>query len=161
MTADPDPHRLRPDHHPTPFSAAEIRDAFVPGLELRSLITRAGAEPYILARRNLSADADGGAYEVWTESPEGVALTEREQGRATWLELQEHASMPADATTIDPVEIDLPMGRFEGRRYTRVSGDTVDTFWFAMSLPGAPVRIESRVGGEIRFSSTAIEERRP
>ena len=161
MAGDPDPHRLRPDHHPTPFSAAEIRDAFVPGLEVRSLITRAGAEPYVLVRRNLSADAEGGLYEVWTESPVGVALTEREQGRATWRELQEHASMPADATTIDPVEIDVPMGRFEGRRYTRVRGEAVDTFWFAMSLPGAPVRIESRVGGDIVFSSTAIEERRP
>ena len=71
----------------------------------------------------------------------------RKQGRATWFWLQGHASMPADATTIDTVEIDLPMGRYQGLRYTRVTGDVVDTFWFALSLPGAPVRMESRVGG--------------
>ena len=162
MTSEPDdPHRLRPDHLPTPFSAAEIRDAFLPGREVRTLNLGAGSEPFVRVRRNVSADADGGVYEVWTETPDGVPITEREQGRSTWLELQEHASMPADSTRIDDVTIDVPMGRFEGRRYTRVTGDTVDTFWFAMSWPGAPVRIESRVGDVVVFSSTAIEERRP
>jgi hypothetical protein len=155
-----DPRRLQPDHHPTPFSAAEIRDAFEMGREVRTLMHRAGTEPYVLVRRNLSADDEGGTYVVWTESPDGVRLSEPEQGRSTWLELQGHASMPADATTIEPVEIDLPMGRYEGLRYTRVTGDAVDTFWFALSLPGAPVRIEFRVGDEVVFSSTTIAERR-
>ena len=124
-------------------------------------MARAGAAPYVLVRRNLSADREAGVYEVWTESTDGVPLTEPEQGRSTWLELQGHASMPADATTIDPVEIDLPIGRYQGVRYTRVTGDVVDTFWFALSLPGAPVRIESRVGDEVVFSSTTTALRRP
>jgi len=156
-----DPRRLRPDHHPTPFSAAEIRDAFEVGREVRSLTVRAGAEPYILVRRNLSADHVSGVYEVWTESTDGVRLSEPEQGRSTWLELQGHASMPADATTIDTVEIDLPMGRYQGLRYTRVTGDAVDTFWFALSLPGAPVQMESRVGGQVVLSLTTIAQGRP
>ena len=155
-----DPRRLRPDHHPTPFSAAEIRDAFETGREVRTLTLRAGTEPYVLVRRNLSADHEAGLYEVWAESTDGVRLSEPEQGRSTWLELQGHASMPADTTTIEPVEIDLPMGRYQGLRYTRVTGEGVDTFWFALSLPGAPVRIESRVGDEVVFSSTTIAERR-
>jgi hypothetical protein len=156
-----DPRRLRPDHHPTPFTAAEIRDAFEVGREVRTLTVRAGAEPYVLVRRNLSADHEAGVYEVWTESPDGVRLSEPEEGRSGWLELQGHASMPADVTTIDPVEIELPMGRYEGLRYTRVTGDKVDTFWFALSLPGAPVRIEFRVADEVVFTSTTIAEGRP
>ena len=120
-------------------------------------MVREGAEPYVLVRRNVSADREAGIYEVWTESPDGVLLSEPEQGRSTWLELQGHASMPADATTIDAVEIDLPpMGRYQGLRYTRVTGNAVDTFWFALSMPGAPVRMESRVGGQVVFSMTTI-----
>jgi hypothetical protein len=69
--------------------------------------------------------------------------------------------MPLDATAIEPVTIDVPMGRFEGLRYTRTDGDNVDTFWFALSLPGAPVRIESRVAGDLVFSSVAISEEGP
>jgi hypothetical protein len=152
---------MQPDHHPTPFSAAQIRDGFVVGREVRSLMVRAGGEPYVFARRNVSADAETGVYEVWTETPEGERTSEPEQGSSTFLELQRHASMPVDATTIEPVEIDIPMGRFDGLLYTRVQGDSVDTFWFALARPGAPVRIESRVGGEVVFSSTAISERHP
>jgi len=154
-------HRLQPDHHPTPFSAAQIRDGWVVGREVRSLVVRAGMEPYVLARRNISADADTGVYEAWTETPEGERTSDPEQGSSTFLELQGHASMPADATIIEPVEIDVPLGRFDGLRYTRTQGDRVDTFWFAMARPGAPVRFEFRVGGELVFSSTEISERIP
>ena len=150
---------MQPDHHPTPFSAAQIRDGFVVGHEVRSLTVRAGAEPYVFVRRNMSLDDDSGVYEVWTETPEGDRISEPEQGSSTFLELQQHASMPVAATAIEPVEIDVPMGRFDGLRYTRVQGDKVDTFWFALARPGAPVRIEFRVGGTVVFSSTAISER--
>ena len=154
-------HRLRPDHHPTPFSAAQIRDAFVVGREVRSLTVRAGAEPYVHVRRNASADAETGVYEVWTETPEGERISEPEQGGSTFFELQGHASMPAAATTIEPVVIDIPMGRYDGLLYTRTDGETIDTFWFATALPGAPVRMEKRVNGELVYSSTAIQERNP
>lgn len=154
-------HRLEPHHHPTPFSVAQIRDAFVPGHEVRSLIVRAGEEPYVLARRNLCADAETGVYEVWTETPDGTRTSEPERGSSTFLELQRHASMPVAATTIEPTEVDVPIGRFDGLRYTRVQGDSVDTFWFAIERPGAPLRFEFRVGGEVVFSSTAISERVP
>ena len=154
-------HRMQLDHHPTPFSASQIRDGFVVGREVRSLTVRAGAEPYVHVRRNMSADDESGVYEVWTETLEGDRISEPEEGSSTFLELQQHASMPVAATAIEPVEIDVPMGRFDGLRYTRVQGDMVDTFWFALARPGAPVRIESRVGGKVVFSSTAISERRP
>jgi hypothetical protein len=154
-------NRLQPDHHPTPFSAAQIRDGFVVGREVRSLTVRAGAEPYVHVRRNVSADDDAGVFEVWTETLEGDRTSEPEQGSSTFLELQHHASMPVAATAIEPVEIDVPMGCFDGLRYTRVLGDKVDTFWFALARPGAPVRIEFRVAGTVVFSSTAISERHP
>ncbi|HET7182855.1 MAG TPA: hypothetical protein VFI15_11535, partial [Candidatus Limnocylindrales bacterium] len=99
-------HRLRLDHHPTPFSAAQIRDGFVIGREVRSLVVRAGEEPHVAVRRNVSADAETGGFEVWTETADGDRISEPEQGSSTFLELQGHASMPIDATRVEPVEID-------------------------------------------------------
>ena len=154
-------HRLQPDHHPTPFSAAQIRDGFVVGREVRTLTIRAGEEPYVHVRRSISADDETGVYEFWTETLDEERTSEAEQDGSNFLELQGHASMPIAATTIEPVEIDVPMGRFEGLRYTRSVDDSVDTFWFALARPGAPVRIERRVGGEVVFSATAISERPP
>lgn len=155
----PESHRLQPDHHPTPFSAAQIRDGWVIGREVRSLLVRAGEEPFVFVRRNHSADAETGVYLVWTETPDGRRTSEPEQDSSSFLVLQGHASMPADITTIDEETIDIPAGRFDCLRYARVDGDAVDTFWFALSRPGAPVRFEKRKGGELLFSSTVIDER--
>ena len=69
--------------------------------------------------------------------------------------------MPADATRIDEETIDIPAGRYECLRYTRVIGDTIDTFWFAKSAPGMPLRFEQRVSGQLVLTSTAIEDCRP
>lgn len=154
-------HRLRPDHHPTPFSAAQIRDGFVPGRTVRSRVVMGGAEPIVRVRQDLRAEAEHGVYRMWTEGPDGTPIGEADEGASTWLELQGHASMPIEATTIEPVSIDIPMGRYDGLLYTRTDGDTVDRFWFATELPGAPVRMEEHVRGELVYSSVAIEARTP
>jgi hypothetical protein len=154
-------HRLRPGHLPTPFSAAEIREASRPGREMRLLVVRAGAEPVVRAIRFLSGDADGGDGESWMETPDGVRLGEPERNRSSWLELQEHASMPADRTQIEEETFEIPAGRYEGWRYTRTDEDGVNVFWFARSEPGMPLRYEQRVGDQVVFSSTVIEIREP
>jgi hypothetical protein len=152
-----DPHRLRPDHLPTPFTAEEIRRGCPPGRTVRSLVERAAQEPYVRVTRFVSGDADGAEQESWTETPDGTRLTEPERGWSTWLGFQEHASMPAATTEIADEEIDIPAGRFTCLRYTTRDGDSVSTFWFARSAPGMPLRYEERVNGQVVFSSTAIE----
>ena len=153
-----DPHQLRPDHLPTPFSADEIRVGCPPGRTVRSLVVEAESEPYVRVTRFVSGDADGAEQESWTETPEGAPLTEPKRARSTWLEFQGHASMPAATTEIAEDEIDIPAGRFACLRYTRRDGDTVDTFWFARSAPGMPLKFEERTSaGELVFSSTATE----
>ena len=159
MAEHPDSHRLRPDHHPTPFTAAEIRSNWIPGRSVRSLIVRPGVEPFVRVTLAVSAEEDGGESENWTETPDGRRLTEPERAYAKWLVLQGHASMPAELTTIEEETIEIPAGRFECLRYTRSDGDEVDTFWFAKTRPGAPVRMEMRRGGELVLSSTMLEER--
>ncbi len=156
-----DPRVLRPDHLPTPFTAAEIRAGCPPGRTVRSLVVASGAEPVVGVTRFVSCDADGAERESWAEMFDGKRLTEPERGHATWLELQGHASMPARTTRIDDETIDIPAGRYDCLRYTRVDGDAVDTFWFAKSAPGMPLQFEERVNGELVYASSAIEDLRP
>jgi hypothetical protein len=154
-------HRLRPDHLPTPFTAAQIRDASRPGREIRARVARAGEPPVVRAFRFIGGEADFGDRDVWMETPEGQRLTEPERDRSTWRALQEHASMPADRTVISEETFEIPAGRFEGWRYTRTDEGGVSVFWFARSEPGMPLRYEQRVGDEVVFSSTVIEIREP
>ena len=156
-----DPHQMRPDHLPTPFTADEIRVGCPPGRTIRALIIQAGTAPYVRVTRFLAGDGEGADRESWTETPEGVRLTETERDHSTWLEFQGHASMPAATTDIAEEVIDIPAGRYDCLRYTRCDDDTVDTFWFAKSAPGMPLRFESRVSGELAFSSTAIANEVP
>jgi hypothetical protein len=152
-----DPHQLRAGHHPTPFTADEIRIGCPPGRTVRSLVVEAGSEPYVQITRFVSGDAEGAEQESWTETPEGVRLTEPRRRRSSWLDFQAHASMPAASTVIAEEEIDIPAGQFACLRYTRRDGDTVDTFWFAKTAPGMPLQFEEREAGELVYSSTALE----
>jgi hypothetical protein len=155
MTSDP--YRLRPDHLPTPFTADEIRAGCPPGRTVRSLVVRAGTDPYVRVTRFVSGDAEGAEQESWTETRDGAPLTEPERRRSTWLEFQGHASMPAATTEITEEEIDIPAGRFGCFRYTTRDGDLVSTFWFAKSAPGLPLKYEEWANGDLTFSSTALE----
>jgi hypothetical protein len=153
-----DPHLLRPDHHPTPFSADEIRIGCPPGRTVRALIEEAGKDPYVQVTRFVSGDAEGADQVFWTEALDGVPLTEPRRRRSTWLDLQGHASMPAGTTTITEEDIDIPAGHYACLRYTRREDDgSIATFWFARSAPGMPLKFEERMGSELVYSSTALE----
>jgi hypothetical protein len=155
MTSDP--HVLHPDHLPTPFTADEIRVGCPPGRTVRALVVETGREPYVQITRFVSGDAEGAEQESWTETPDGVRLTEPKRRRTAWLGFQGHASMPAATTDIADEVIDIPAGRFDCLRYTRREGETVNTFWFARSAPGMPLKFEEREAGELVYSSTALE----
>jgi hypothetical protein len=153
----PDPHLLHPDHLPTPFTADEIRAGCQPGRTLRSLVVEANAAPKVRVSGFVSADADGAEQDSWEETPEGTRLSEPQRRRSTWLDFQQHASFPAATTERAEEEIEIPAGRFDCLRYTTHDGGAVRTFWFARSLPGMPLRFEERIGDEVVYSSTAIE----
>ena len=152
-----DPHQLSPGDLPTPFSAAEIRDGCSPGRTLRFRIERAGQDPVLRVSRYVETDADGAVQESWTEDLDGRRLSDPERERSTWVELQEHASFPRAATVRTEEDIEIPAGRFACQRYTRNDPDAIWRFWFALDLPGQPVRYERQASGQIVFSATLIE----
>ena len=108
-----------------------------------------------------SGDEEQSDQEIWTETPDGLRLTETETGHSTWREFQGHASMPADRTTVTEEEIEIPAGRFACLRYTRTDEDGVGIFWFAKSAPGMPLKFEQMVDGNTVFSSTTLSDERP
>jgi hypothetical protein len=153
-----DPHVLQPDHAPTPFTASEIRDGCPEGRTIGLLIEAAGAPPHRRTNRFVECDEEGAVVERTRFDMDGRPLGPPERARSTWLEMQGHASTPADRTTIDPSVLESPMGPLDCLRYTVVDGEEVETLWFARSLPGMPVRTESRRAGELVLTVTMTSD---
>lgn len=158
MTTEPDPHLLDPQHLPTPFSADEIRAASpdgrtqvvrvepagAPAATRRIAYTEAGAEGAVQVRTPL--DADGG--------PAGEPVREA----VGWVDLQAHASFPADRTVRERVRLEHPLGDLDCLRYTVTDGDAVDHYWFDLARPGMPVLVESRRGADLVLAMTVLSD---
>jgi hypothetical protein len=158
--AGPDPHVLEPGHHPTPFTAAEIRAASPAGKRSQQLVEVAGEPPLTRITQWVDVDEEGGTGLSYTIDAEGQR-SETRRWRAAWLELQGHASMPIATTTIDEAVLDSPMGPLDCLRYTRRDGDATDTFWFARAMPGMPVRTERIEGGRVVERVTVLVNELP
>jgi hypothetical protein len=144
-----DPHVLQPDHAPTPFTASEIRAGCPAGRTISIVVELSGQEPHRRTNRFVRCDQDGALVERTRTAMDGTPIDAPESGWATWLEMQGHASTPADRTTIEPTRLETPMGVLDCLRYTVADGTGVETLWFATALPGMPVRTETRIGGEL------------
>jgi hypothetical protein len=155
-----DPHILEPGHHPTPFTAAEIRDASGRGRTVRQLIEVEGEAPVTRILQWVDVDEEGATGLAYGVGPGGERL-DPTPWRSKWLELQHHASMPIETTTIDEVVIDTPMGPLDCLRYTRRDGDATDVFWFARAMPGMPVRTERVEGGRVVDRMTVLANELP
>jgi hypothetical protein len=148
VSGDPDPHVLEAGHHPTPFTAAEIRDGSAVGLTLRLRVEEAGTPAWTQVTRFVAVDAEGADRLSHRVAADG-STSEPGHDRSRWLDLQRHASFPATATTIEKVVADTPMGPLACLRYTVIDGDAIATFWFARSMPGMPIRTERTEGGRV------------
>jgi hypothetical protein len=146
--AETDPHVLRADHHPTPFTAADIRAGSNVGRTVRQRIEVEGEPTVLRIQQWESADDEGATRVSGTLQPDD-SWTDVRRSRSSWLDLQRHASMPIATTTIDEVVLDSPMGPLECLRYTAVDGDAIETFWFARDYPGMPVMTERTENGRV------------
>jgi hypothetical protein len=152
-------HILEPGRAPTPFTAAEIRQGCPPGRTIRLLVEADGSEAFIRVNRFVDCDADGATIERTRLDAHGEPVGPVEAHRSTWGELQAHASFPADRTTVSAEVLEIPVGVLECQRYTVTDGSSVETFWFATSAPGMPVKVESREAGRITGTVTMIDDR--
>jgi hypothetical protein len=157
----PDPHQLHPGDLPTPFTSDEIRASCQPGRQLRFRVERMGQQPIIHVTRYVGGDEQAALQESWDESTAGERLGEPERSRETWLELQAHASFPADSTEMAEESLEIPAGTFACLRYTQTVDDGLRIFWFARDLPGQPIGWEIRAGGRVVLTVVALENTPP
>ncbi len=115
-----------------------------------------GGNRYFRTIRFLAVDENAANQESSAVTADGESLGDPAIGRTTWLEFQSHASFPASATSIQREALNSALGRLECLVYS-VEGDaSVNRFWFATTRPGMPVKVETRVGGEVTYEMSMI-----
>lgn len=153
------------DFAPTPFSAEQIRDATKAGRTYRFRQESEGTPTREHQVEFVAVDPQGCTIRTTNLGPDGQPVAPPEESHASWEELQHHAQFPRNATTITREPIEVPAGRFDAILYTvesRMAGHHVaQRYWFATSLPGAPVRVTHERDGTVVMSLTLLEHRSP
>jgi hypothetical protein len=156
-----DPHVLAPGRAPTPFTADEIRDATAVGKAIRRRIDEVGEASFYLVSRYVECDEEGAVLERSRLALDGSPLGEPQVNRMTWLDLQGHASFPADVTTIESERLETAIGELDCLRYTVRDGATDEILWFATNLPGMPIQQATRTDGQVVSTVSVMEYRSP
>ena len=138
-----DPHVIAPDMAPTPFTAAEIRAGCPPGRIVTVRARHADGPPRLESTRWLSCDDEGAVMEKTVQDPSGEGVAERKSYRMAWRELQAHAAFPRDRTDITRETVVTEAGLFECLRYSVKGEEGESDFWFALELPGMPIKVQA------------------
>jgi len=137
---------------PTPYTLAQMRAGWAPGVALAFRIESAG-KPTVVQRWEVVAHPDPDTAETafTTFAEDGTTVVSERVVRPARLDdLRRHAEFPAPHTTVESVQLDTPMGKLDGWRYTVKNPDNAaeqTVFEFAASLPGPPVRMVKTVDG--------------
>jgi hypothetical protein len=135
----------------TPYSAAEIREAWALGFWLETSNKTAEGEQI-------------DRIEVVEWSKEGAVLKtghgEGSQFPVTWEQLRSHALFDKANTTRSRETRTTPLGTFEGWLFKRSTDEGHAEFFFADDLPGPPVAYEQTgVDGESILLSVQVARR--
>lgn len=166
LSADPAPTAEIAIEEPAilecPFTAEEIRSEWVPGLRL--LLRRTTADGSVVEKWTvLAADEEGVDIESVVVANDLNAEGEPSVNRSTWIELRDHASFPAASATREWVTQSTLLGELDGwlyRVYDEEQGSTQE-FFFAASLPGAPVQMRILQGETTVFELEQTARLRP
>lgn len=142
-----EPSILYEGHAPTPFTAEQIRRGCPQGRTVTTLTETADGATETHISRFLDCDAEGATY-----------VTGDGERRVTWIELQAHASFPADATSISRETIETSLGRLRCLRYEVAEGAQRRVFWFDETRPGMPVLFTVEGDGGVLTRSTVVAD---
>jgi len=111
----------------------------------------------------IASDENGADLESVAIDGEGNEIGEPRVQSSTWTELRDHASFPASLSHREAVARETPLGRLDGWLYTMEDPDagTVSEFFFANSLPGAPVDYRVTRDGELVSRMQQITRQAP
>jgi hypothetical protein len=149
MPLPPESHRLQPDHLPTPFSAAQIRDASPTGRLIKVRTDVPGQPPTYRQIEYIATDHEGSTQVFTPTDANGQPISPGVTRQSSWLDLQRHASQPADRTTCGEVSRQLTWGIEPCWLYVVRDEGEETRFWFAQRLPGMPVVVETWAGDQL------------
>ncbi|MBI5537282.1 MAG: hypothetical protein HY898_31460 [Deltaproteobacteria bacterium] len=145
---------------PTPFTAEQIRDATKPGRTYRWKVEAAG-KPVVIKQVTL-AQVEPARVLITTmlEDEKGKVLESNPGAWSTWDALRKHAEFPKSAVTTRKESVTVPAGTFPCIVYVvKEEGGEITTYWFAESLPGAPVQFKTEKDGKEVLISRLLEHR--
>jgi hypothetical protein len=149
---------------PTPYTAAEIREANPPGTRLVFRLEQAGQAAVLRVIDFVGGDATVAVMATTMLTEQREPLGDAERSEATWVELRDHAAFPAAHTRRTRSTATVPAGRFDVWLYTVESeedGAPVTTrFSFALDRPGPPVLLEQELDGQVTLRMALIEDSR-
>jgi hypothetical protein len=151
-----DPRVVETDHAPTPFTAAEIRTGCPEGRRVTVRNVDSNQQSSYSTTTFTECDEAGSVLVNQAIDEQGKPIRQPNRFRATWDELQSHASFPVERTTITTESITTPIGEHNCLRYDIDDGERIRTLWFATSLPGLPIRTQEGEGAGARLSSELI-----
>lgn len=147
---------------PTPYTAAQIRDAMPVGTQL----TLQQATPQgIIGQVH---------WTVTQADPQGMSMLEHYEGAPAdsdtvdayaWTDLRDHARFPAATTTRQRASWSDVLGDHEGWHYVRTedtdTGAVLHHFWFSDDHPGPPLRMTQEHGPVTVFEMTVVARSQP
>ena len=145
-----------------PFTAEHIRDEWTEGLEIRIRELTEQGESF-QTWKVVRSDPEGVEIEAVATNAAGEPVGEASVQRSGWVELRDHATFSAEVASREFVHRDTPLGKLDGWLYTVGSEGSgpVSEFFFAESLPGAPIWVRFSHDGEVVSSFEQIGRSKP
>jgi hypothetical protein len=134
--------------YPAPFTWEEIRAATKSGRTYRYRVEVPGKPPRERVLTFVKVDDSGCEIFAGGENPK----------RMGWPTLQKHSEFPQDLVTTREETVKLPGGKFDCMVYeVRGNDGEVTTYYFARTLPGAPVLFYTEQDGERLKTTTLLQ----
>jgi hypothetical protein len=151
-TSDPPPPPDVPERKgpvvAAPFTWEQIRAATKSGRTYRYRVEVPGKAPKERVLTFVKVDDDGCEIFAGGDNPK----------RKGWPQLQKDAEFPKDRVSITEETIKIPGGKFDCMVYeVRGKDGEVATYYFAKSLPGAPVMFFTEVDGKRMKTTTLLQ----
>jgi hypothetical protein len=158
-----DPHKLQPDHAPTPYTADEIRAACPEG-RVNVFRVEAKGQVQTLTFKFLKCDEKGAEIETSSVMEDGTPGGSNKR-TSTWKELQAHGSYPEKDTKVTEETVEVPAGKFECKVYAvtqNTGGKQVKrTMYFDKAVAGPPVKFVQEVDGQAVMTMALVELKQP
>jgi hypothetical protein len=151
-TSDPPPPPEAPEKKgpvvAAPFTWEQIRAATRSGRTYRYRVEIPGKAPKERVLTFVKVDDDGCEIFAGGDNPK----------RKGWPQLQKDAEFPKSRVSITEETIKIPGGKFDCMVYeVRGKDGEVTTYYFAKSLPGAPVLFFTEVDGRRMKTTTLLQ----